>query len=218
MPHKQALLTCFMAIMLSAMGLPVAAATLTFEGLPADTSITNQIPGVTISASGGIGEAWVYNTAVVGADPDLTAPHTEISGGPTLNNTGNILIVQENAGPPPDDAGAGGSLYLVFDSAVTLQSIDVFDMAAGSKINLFSDAARTALIASINLLETDTSGPPNFYQHLVFGTDATNVRAMEVMMMNSGGIDNLTYVPLPAAAWLFGSAILGLTIVSRRRK
>ena len=29
--------------------------------------------------------------------------------------------------------------------------------------------------------------------------------------------DDLTAVPLPAAAWLFGSALMGLTVVARRR-
>ena len=69
--------------------------------------------GVNISATGGIGEAWVYNTdpAVPQGDPDLES------------NVGGGLIVQEPGnGTTPDDA-VGGTLRLDFESPV-----ESFDM------------------------------------------------------------------------------------------
>jgi hypothetical protein len=38
--------------------------------------------------------------------------------------------------------------------------------------------------------------------------DATGVSKMEVTLTDSGAIDDITVGPVPAAAWLFGSAML----------
>lgn len=200
--------------------MPAAAATIDFEGLPTQTSITNQISGVTISASSGIGEAWVYNTASDTADPDLASPFSEIGGGPDLS-PGNILIVQENPLPgPPDDNGGGGTLSFSFSTSVQMVSIDVFDMELGSNIQLFSDAAFTNQIGSNFVLGKSDTGDnqfPNLYEHVVFG-NVSGVQSMRVNMAGSGGVDNISTVPLPAAVWLFGSSLLGLVCVARRKR
>ena len=57
----------------------------------------------------------------------------------------------------------------------------------------------------------------NKYEALVF-TGAAGVPEMEVTLTDSGAIDDITVVPIPAAAWLFGSALLGAIAIGSRRR
>lgn len=224
---KKAITVTAASIVLLGMGAAASAATLTFDTLPAGTTaITTQIPGVTISASGGTNQAWIYNTGPNGdtADPDLAGPFTNINDALVSVSPGNVLIVQEldsvDSDPGPDDNGGGGTLSLSFENAVTMLSMDVFDMKAGSKIQLFSDESFVTQIGmDFITANSDTNNAPNFYEQIVFGIGGTaGVKGLRVIMEGSGAIDNVSYVPLPAAAWLFGSALLGLVGVSRRKK
>ena len=201
---------------------PASAATIDFEGLglPVGTSITNQIPGVTISASGGIGEAWLFDTdSPTGGDTDLQGPFNEINGGPDIS-PGNILIVQENDDGIPDDlAGSAGVFDIVFDVATTLVSIDFFDMEEDSTIQLFSDSFVTQIGGTFLTDDSDTgNGLPNHYEHLVFNGVAgiSGVKSIRIDLQGSGGIDNIvhrTSVPEPttltALAIAFGLLALG---------
>ena len=54
------------------------------------------------------------------------------------------------------------------------------------------------------ILQADTSG---FYDEVLFID----------MFVDSYSISNLNAVPVPAAAWLFGSALLGMRIVRRKK-
>jgi hypothetical protein len=206
---------------------PVSAATIDFEGLglAVGTSITNQVPGVTISASGGIGEAWLFDTgSPTGGDGDLGAPFSEIDGGPTIS-PGNVLIVQENDDGIPDDlAGSGGMLNFVFDVATTLFSIDFFDMEEDTTIQLFSDSFVTQIGGDFLTDDSDTgNSTPNKYEHLVFnGADGVSgVKSIRIDLEGSGAIDNITHrmsVPEPATLWLFGSAFAGFAGLGYRRR
>lgn len=192
-----------------------------FEGLPVGTgvAITNQISGVTVSATGGIGQAYVYDTTSNGADPDLTGPFTNIAdpGGDKLT-AGLVLIVQENNNNTPDDNAGGGTLKLDFANPTTAISIDVFDMDDGSTVKLF-DTAGTEL-GNYALQNTDTNSTPNFFERVLFNGAAgiAGVKSIEVSLSRSGAIDNVATVPLPAAAWLFGSGLIGLASLVRRKQ
>lgn len=207
---------------------PASAATIDFEGLglPVGTSITNQIPGVSISASGGIDEAWLFDTAApTGGDTDLQGPFIEIGGGPNIS-PGNVLIVQENPGVVPDDLGsAGGMFNIEFDVATTLFSIDFFDMEAGTTIQLFSDDFLTQIGASFLTGDSDTGNNPNDNEaeHLVFidAAGVSGVKSIKITLAGSGAIDNIVHrvsVPLPATLWLFGAGFAGFAGLSYRRR
>ena len=198
-----------------------AQAAMDFEGLPVGTgvAITSQIPGVTISATGGQNKAFVYDTTQNGADPDLTGPFINVDdpNGARLN-AGLVLIIQENNRNTPDDNAGGGTLTLDFDKPTTAISIDVFDVDPRSTVKLF-DAAGSEL-GNYGLQDTDTNSSPNFFERVFFNGNIgiSNVSSIQVNFSRSGAIDNVATVPLPAAAWLFGSGLIGLATLKRRKK
>lgn len=208
---------------------PASAATIDFEnpGLVAGTNVTNQIPGVTISAMGGVlNQAWIFDTEnPTGNDDDLAAGFDEINGLATDFHPGNVLIIQENGlSTEPDDLGsAGGMFSIVFDIATTLFSIDFFDMEPDTLIELFNSSS--ILVADFETLDSDTSNSttPNLYEHLVFnGSDGVSgVKRIKITMAGSGAIDNIvhsTSVPLPATLWLFVAALVSLLGLSYRQR
>lgn len=108
------------------LGAPVAAGTIDFEGFSAGDNVTSvSVAGATasVSATGGIDQAWVFDTDnPTGGDFDLAAPFLDSGATP-----GNVLIIQENDDGVPDDAGAGGTITFVFDRAVRFLGFDAFD-------------------------------------------------------------------------------------------
>ena len=51
----------------------------------------------------------------------------------------------------------------------------------------------------------------------MFGVDG--VKRIELKLGGSGAIDNIAYsvIPLPSAVWLFGSGLVGLAALARRK-
>ncbi len=214
-----AMKTILSSIALSALAVS-AQAGIDFEGLEVGTgvAITKQIPGVTIGAAGGTGQAFVYDTTLNGADPDLSGPFTNINDqtGDKLT-AGLVLIVQENTNNIPDDNASGGTLTLTFDKPTTAISIDVFDIDDGSTVQLFG-ASGTGL-GTYALQNTDTNASPNFFERVLFNGAAgiAGVKTIEVSLSKSGAIDNVATVPLPAAAWLLGSGLIAFATLMRRK-
>jgi len=206
------------------------AATIDFESFNNGDNVTSvgygfgtmNVTGVT----GGIGQAWAYDSNVqspTNGDPDLDGPVFVDNGG-NQKSLGNILIIQEDNGDNrrPDDNGRGGTISLDFTSTVKLVSIDVVDMPLGSfTISLF-DSLDNSLGIFNNLENTETTGNQNglnMFETLYFG-DLSGVSRMDLSLRHSGAIDNIVVsnVPLPAAAWLFGSALIGFAGFKRFKK
>lgn len=116
------------------------------------------------------------------------------------------------------------SLTFTFDNAITAFGVDVNDMNFGNMTfsdnigNLFTDV----LIGDNG---TDAGGP-GFTNHQFFGV--TNSEAFTSITLSFTGasssglitVDRLEYssvVPVPAAAWLFGSGLIGLFSLRRRK-
>jgi hypothetical protein len=192
-------------------------------------------PGVTISATGGVNKAVAFDTSTAvsaTSDDDLLNPFS----GPLSSNfdPGNILIIQENntgcsvgTCSDPDDVGArpAGKLIFEFTSIVEILSLDFFDIEnvtgnnensdqTGSEIRFF-DKFDGELFAGDYFVPG--TGGNNTWDRLFF-TGVTGVSKLEVNLAGSGGIDRLSYsvVPVPAAVWLFGTALLGFIGFSRR--
>jgi hypothetical protein len=64
----------------------------------------------------------------------------------------------------------------------------------------------------------DFNDPTNNKYEAPTFTGAAGVSKMEVTLTDSGAIDDITVVPVPAAAWLFGSALLGAIGIGSRRR
>jgi hypothetical protein len=162
-------------------------------------------------------------------DDDLVAPFGNTSLGDLA--PGNILIIQENNTGcladgicnDPDDEGArpSGKLTINFASVVELLSLDFFDIEnvenndhADSKIR-FYDGMDNELFA--NTYFVPGTGGDNTWDRLSF-VGISGISKLEINLRGSGAIDNLTYnvVPVPAAVWLFGTALLGFIGFSRR--
>lgn len=194
-----------------------------FDGHAAGTIINNQYADLTVSA--------VNNGS--GPDVAVTFDTNNPTGGdfdlvPTSYDPGNVLIIHEtnncNASScdNPDDAASGGIFYLDFTSAVTLESIDFFDIEASENgqtpsnaIKLF-DAANNEIMA--NTFYVPGTGGDNTWDQLAFNVDG--VKRIELNISGSGAIDRVAFsrIPVPAAVWLFGSGLIGLTALARRKK
>lgn len=185
-----------------------------FESFSSGDVITNQIPGVTVSASGGSGDAMIFDTDInpaTGNDTDLTAPFTGINGEPELS-PGKVLIISEDGDTSdPDDNASGGVITFQFSSPVTINSMDIFDAHGGDRVLL--DGGLIGVAG-----DSDTDNPPNAYETLFFAGSGFGT-TLSVHLVDSGAIDNISIsTPIPGAIWLFGSALAGLIGIGHRRR
>jgi hypothetical protein len=193
-------------------------------------------PLVTISAQnvgGGPNLAVAFNSTLSNTqDPDLEGTFDSNNGAlADAFDPGNILIIQENDSGcgdgtcnSPDDEGdrPAGIISFQFTRAIELLSLDFFDVetaedgaTANNRIRLY-DTANTEVFA--NTYYTPDTGGDNMWDQVLFGQGLMGIGRIEVYMGGSGAIDNLVYnvVPVPAAIWLFGTALLGFIGFSRR--
>ncbi|MEE4186063.1 MAG: thrombospondin type 3 repeat:Cna B-type [Gammaproteobacteria bacterium] len=211
-----------------------SAAVIDFEGFASGRIIDDEYaPAVTISArnfSAGPDFAVIFDTDnPTGGDNDLGAPFNSLNAGLTQDyRPGNVLIIQERnnckltAGfcTVADDEGSrpAGQIRFTFASPVILQSLDFFDIETDetnpkkSAVQLFDINDKEILAGTFSVPST---GGDNLWSQLVFG-NVEGVKRLKITMAGSGAIDNLTYVPVPAAVWLFGSALIGLWGLRRR--
>jgi len=215
------------------------AVVLDFEGFLAGQIIDDEYaPGVTISAdnlSSGPDAAIIFDTdSPTGGDTDLGAPFSSDNAALSDNfYPGKVLIIQETNDcnfvtgfcSVPDDEGSqpAGEFEFIFNKAVTLESLDFFDIEFNendnnpdSEIHLFDISDNEIFIGSYFVPNTNGD---NKWNQLDFSS-ASGVKRMVIEMKGSGAIDNLEYtvVPVPAAIWLFGSGLIGLVGIARRKK
>jgi len=108
---------------------------------------------------------------------------------------------------------AAGSLLL----SGTFDSAQIFSLSSGTfQFTIlgasFSDTKNPALLAFYGLPDVLYTGGLN----LSFSTDATMGVDFTTSSLGSGGITNQA-VPVPAALWLFGSGLVGLAGLARRK-
>ena len=174
--------------------------------------------------------AVIFDTSLTNtADPDLEASFNNVNDANlgTLN-PGNVLIIHENPSScndftctNPDDEGSRSAGYfsINFETGVTLNSIDFFDIEANEATINNSIILRDINDLELNIGEyyTPGTGGNNTWDSLNF--NVSNVYSIDIYLNGSGAIDNLDVafnVPEPATFGVLSLALLGL-FSSRRR-
>jgi hypothetical protein len=171
------------------------------------------------------------DTTPSGGDYDLVGPFD--TNNPLLTNgfiANNVLIIQEHSYScdtdtcsNPDDEGSrpAGKFIFNFNTVITLESIDFFDIETAENGMTDNNAIRLFDVDNNEIMPatffTPDTGGDNMWDQLVFNVDG--VKRIELNLGGSGAIDNITFtvVPVPAAVWLFGSGLIGLIALARRR-
>ena len=198
-----------------------------------DTEYASVVDISVINRGGGPNLGVLFDTTAEtasGGDDDLLGPfnthNPELASGFV---TGNVLIIQEHdkscdtdVCTNPDDEGSrpAGTFIFNFVSVITLESIDFFDVETAE--NGKTENNRIRLFDSDNneipdeFFTPDTGGD-NMWNQLVFNVEG--VKRIELNLGGSGAIDNIRYtvIPVPAAVWLFGSGLIGLIALARRK-
>lgn len=221
--------------------------TIDFDSLLHGEIVTNQVPGVAISA---INPNRDHDLAIIfdtnerdTEDDDLEGPGWDFGNLPSRTDLGNLLIISENDRlndrgliARPDDEGSRPAGSLLFDLDVNGLSVgfDLVDVESpetrGGSVELWLDRALVGAVAFADFLD-DTS---DFYDPTVeFGNrsanrispiafnDATGGLAefnrVVFNMGGSGGIDNIVLTQVPAPASFALLAMGGLVCTRRRR-
>ena len=196
---------------------------------------------------GGPDLAVVFNSANgSSSDPDLVAPW---SGGnlPSTTPLGNILIIQENSTgcgddicDDPDDEGTrlAGEFDILFSTAVDLFGFDLIDVEStldpsiGEQGSIhFYDGATVGILDWTDLLTRD--GTISFGDNTanrvlpltpsevsaLTGQTLTQFDRVVIQMGGSGGVDNITFTPIPepSSFVLMGIGLASLALRGSRR-
>lgn len=171
--------------------------------------------GVTWTNNGGgtsTGPA-IFNTRCIldsfscNGDQDLV-PNPQGENGITKN----VLILQEDNSSVPDDDGVGGTITLTLTSgpAFYWEGFSAVDDGTFTGSTLTDGDLGSVIIGADNV-----TGKQTFMSSLIGIGDS-----IILDYSGSGGIDSLVLqaVPIPAAAWLFISALAGVGMIGRRKK
>lgn len=155
-----------------------------FEGPSSGDVIDDQFDGVTISAQRDGDSESSENDAMIFDTDNTTGGDNDLS----FDGVGNAFIISEdNDSSDADDNAGGGTLTFDFDVPSEVVSINVLDVEeAGGTIDLFDDAG-----GLINTIDIPAAGD-NSQQELIINAD--NVSTLNVNLVGSGAVDDLTYV------------------------
>jgi len=220
--NREFLLRVAASIGLAACSFTASAVTIDFENL--DATSGQPVPLTAISQGGfsfvvrfnggtsGTSGPAIFDTTCSGAacngDEDLVPAMQGENG-----VSGNILILQEAGANIPDDNA--GNANVVLESAPGNQP---FRFIGASAVDDGDFRFRTSIddgrLARIVLNSESETGSAQFMSGILNPGDD-----IVIVFRGSGGVDSLVLqpVPVPAAAWLFGTAIAGLIGFRRRR-
>lgn len=201
------------AIVSTAASASAATVAIDFDALASGTFTSFSEDGFTfdVSVTGGNANlAAAFDTTCIGAacngDPDLVP----VSGNGDVS--GNVLIIQNNTGPTPNDDPQGGDIFL------TLTAGQEFWWLGASAVDdgmfSFFDVNGGALLGSIALAGEGETGKVSFISSLIGIGDT-----IRISLNGSGGIDSLILqtIPIPAGLLLMLTGVGGLLLVGRRQ-
>ncbi len=219
MAFKSLLSTASVCVLTLGMASTSNASILTFDGIsdffiPEDygDNITSTLDGVT-GYEYGMGN---------GFTPNITVEYAPDTGGFSLWPTNYAELVNALGHGSFD---VPGEIILTPDPGyqVTLNSFDIAGWVNVDYQTQFAIYDDNGSLASPNLFSADLLVPgANSINPLAGSITATGSLHIFVSNIGSTGIDNInfdqTVIPVPAAVWLFGSGLLGLIGVARRKK
>ena len=150
-----------------------------FESLSSGTRVTDQIPGVSISAqfpNGATADAMVFDSNnPTGGDTDLRT-----------SGQGNILIISEDGdSSDPDDNARGGTFSFDFDQASSVESLNLIDTEEGGVVRLYGEDG--------SLIDTVTIPRIGDGEVGTLDINVDGVARMDVVMNGSGAIDDICF-------------------------
>ena len=155
-----------------------------FEGLNSGDVVSDQFDGVTISAQRSGDDANSQNDAMIFDTNNPTGGDHDLE----YDDRGNALIISEdNDSSDADDNAQGGTMTFNFDAPSEVVSINMLDIEEnGGTIDLFDADG-----GLINTVDIPAAGD-NSQQELIINAD--NVSTMNVNLVGSGAVDDLTFV------------------------
>lgn len=178
----------------------------------------NPAPSFSIIGTSGTGAGPLGSLGLEGAIGGSFAIGNVTTSGPLQSapvvSTGGSLTI---------DDGYGNFLTadLSFNEIYTIGSGGIIDTDGGTTANL-SNIQYTGPVLDLIQLFQEQPGTQTvtftFNNPTRTVTDLKNAGTPGNPALTTGYSSQITTVPLPAAAWLFGSALAGLTAVARRRR
>lgn len=174
---------------------------LDFNGLARGTFVNSQYEGVTITGArtNGVGgnQAMIFDAAnPTGGDTDLR----QVAQG------GVLIISEDGDSSDPDDNAGGGTFTFTFAEPRTIESLSFLDTEEPTPLMRFYDAAGN-LITSMNGPVTADSAIS-----VDFPVNVANVSRMEVVLIGSGAIDDLTLTRDIPEVTISDTAVVTITI------
>jgi len=138
---------------------------------------------------------------------------------------GSLKCDRDGVGIINDETTMGQTLTLIFDTAVRITSIEFLDLYIGTQTEQATVTIDGGASDSVNATGTSGDGgyanldflafvgagqSIEFTANSFFGDDGNNDYAFAAITVSA--------VPVPAAIWLFGTALIGFVGMSRRTK
>jgi len=164
----------------------------------------------------GSGNNQVNDSALSGGTGDLT------DGIIATQNWNVVEAPQGSNGPYVGWANINPTLNFHFDSVADINSITIYTDDSNGTGGVSAPLSVTINGTNFSITDPTTSDPLILtFDNLAINAsdiDITFYRRSSWVFVSEISFDGATAVPAPATAWLFGSGLIGLVSISKRRK
>ena len=190
--------------------IPESSTLSSFLSSPAATGFSYTIDGATYSPYGSSTTASTSRNRTAGL---LDGVFTSMGATTTPSNLANATLANGVNYVNGINLEVSSGAFQPLLTAPESTSGAAYDSGAQQKFGLFSSNDLAALGSAVGLFGVTGDGSSTALETYVLGS--VTLSSAGVLTINNGAVSS---VPLPAAVWLFGSGLMGLVGVSRRRK